>query len=28
MKVDEEIDALETLGISTVDFLALPGSWR
>ncbi len=24
MKVDEEIDALETLGISTVDFLALP----
>jgi len=24
MKVDEEIDALETLGISSVDFLALP----
>ena len=24
MKVDEEIDALETLGISAVDFLALP----
>jgi phospholipid/cholesterol/gamma-HCH transport system permease protein len=24
MKVDEEIDALETLGVSTVDFLALP----
>ena len=24
MKVDEEIDALETLGISTVDFLVLP----
>ena len=24
MKVDEEIDALETLGVSSVDFLALP----
>jgi phospholipid/cholesterol/gamma-HCH transport system permease protein len=24
MKVDEEIDALETLGLSTVDFLVLP----
>jgi phospholipid/cholesterol/gamma-HCH transport system permease protein len=24
MKVDQEIDALETLGISSVDFLALP----
>jgi phospholipid/cholesterol/gamma-HCH transport system permease protein len=24
MKVDEEIDALETLGISSIDFLALP----